>query len=45
MFTSGIKFLGQKEAENALEHIITYGGEIIDYLQSQKLLKDYEYGG
>ena len=40
-YTKGVKFLSQQNAENALEHIITYGGEMIDYLASQKLLVDY----
>lgn len=41
-YSVGAKFLGQKEAENALEHIITYGSELIDYLATQKLLVDYK---
>lgn len=40
-FTKGVKFLSLNNAENALEHIITYGGEMIDYLESQRLLVDY----
>lgn len=39
--TKGIKYLNDSNAEAALEHIITFGGEIIDYLQANKLLKDY----
>jgi hypothetical protein len=38
----GAKFLGEQQAENAVESIITYGSEMIDYLRSQKLLKNYE---
>jgi len=41
-YTVGAKFLTDKSAENALEHIITYGGELIDYLKSQRLLKDFK---
>lgn len=40
-YSVGAKYLGSKQAENALEHIITYGGELIDYLQSQKMLIDF----
>lgn len=40
--SKGVKFLSEKSAENALEHIITTGGEIIDYLQANALLKDYK---
>lgn len=38
----GVKFLSDKNAEHAIENIITYGGELIDYLQSNKLLKDFK---
>lgn len=38
----GIKFLHTTDAENALNHILTYGGEMIDYLQANKLLKDFK---
>lgn len=41
----GIIFLSDKEAERALEHIITFGSEMINYLQAEKLLKDYPYAG
>jgi len=41
-FTIGIKFLSDKNAEQALEHIITFGGEIIQYLEVNKLIKDYK---
>ena len=40
--TVGIKFLSDHNAENALNHILTYGGEMIDYLASQRLIKDYK---
>lgn len=40
--TTGVKFLNEKTTENALEHIITYGGELIDYLQAQRLLINYK---
>ena len=42
--TIGVKFLTEKNAENALEHIITYGGEIIDYLRTQRMLINYKGG-
>jgi hypothetical protein len=40
--TVGLQFLTDTDAENALEHIITHGSEMILYLQSQRLLKDYK---
>lgn len=44
-FGVGIKFLGNKNAEHALENIITFGLEIIQYLEASKLLKDYKING
>lgn len=41
-FTKGIKFLSEKNAEQALEHIITFGGELIQYLEVNKLIIDYQ---
>lgn len=41
-YSIGVKFLDGKTIDNVLEHIISNGGELIDYLQSQKLLKDYK---
>jgi len=38
----GIKFLNEYNAENALNHILTYGSEMIMYLKYNKLLKDYK---
>lgn len=38
----GVVFLTDKDAERALEHIITFGSEMIDYLKSQKLLVNYK---
>lgn len=38
----GVKFLGKQSAENALENIITFGGEMIDYLLSNNLLRDFK---
>lgn len=38
----GIKFLDETNAENALNFIITYGGEMISYLETQKLIKDFK---
>lgn len=43
-YTKGIKYLNRSNAEQAMEHLITHGGELIDYLQAQKLLKNYERG-
>jgi hypothetical protein len=40
--TKGVKFLTSKNAENAVEHIITTGGEILDYLLANRLFKDYK---
>lgn len=42
VFTKGIKFLSDANAEQALEHIITFGGEIIEYLASQRFLINYK---
>lgn len=42
--TVGIKYLDVSNAEAALEHIITFGGEMLDYLQSQRLARDYAAG-
>lgn len=41
-YSVGVKFLGPKQAEKALENIITFGSEVIQYLESQKLLIDYK---
>ena len=40
--TVGIKFLSQQNRDNAIEEIITFGGEILQYLLSNKLFIDYE---
>ena len=37
----GIKFLNNRNAERALENIMTYGGEMLDYLLTNRLFKDY----
>lgn len=37
----GLKFLNEENAEKALNHIITYGGEIIQYLEANRLVKNY----
>ena len=39
--TKGIRFLDERDAREALEHIITHGGEMIQYLESQRLVRDY----
>lgn len=41
-FSRGIKILDDRDAKEALEHLITYGSEMIDYLQSQKQLINYK---
>lgn len=41
-FQVGVKFLTDENAERALEHIITFGGEMIQYLEVNKLLIDYK---
>lgn len=38
----GIKFLNNDNAENALNHIVTYGGEMLQYLLVNKLFKDFK---
>ena len=40
--TVGVKFLNDNNAEHALENIITYGGEMIDYLITNRLIKDFK---
>lgn len=42
--STGLQFLGEAEAETALEHILTFGTEIIDYLKVNKLLINYNKG-
>lgn len=39
--TLGVKYLTDDNAMKALEHVITHGTEFIDYLKTQKLLRDY----
>lgn len=41
-YTVGVKYLSEANAEKALENIITFGSELIQYLESQKLLIDYK---
>lgn len=38
----GIKFLNHKNAENALNHIITFGTEMLNYLLVEKIFTDYQ---
>lgn len=40
----GIKYLDTSNAQAALEHILTFGGEIIQYLEANKLIIDYKGG-
>lgn len=42
MLSKGVKYLTQKNIDQALNHIFTFSGEIIQYLESQKLLIDYK---
>lgn len=42
--TIGVKYLTDKNALNALEHVVTFGGEMILYLQANKLLINYKGG-
>lgn len=42
--TVGIKYLTEDNAMTALEHVVTFGGEIIEYLQSQRMLVNYKHG-
>lgn len=41
-FQVGVKFLDDSNAERALEHILTFGGEMIEYLEANKLFIDYK---
>lgn len=41
-FTVGVKYLSEANAEKALENIVTFGSELIEYLSSQRLLIDYK---
>lgn len=40
--TVGIKFLNQDNRDNALNDIVTFGGEILEYLLYQKLFVNYK---
>lgn len=41
-YSKGIKFLTDKCAERALEHVITFGSEMIEYLASQRFIINYK---
>jgi hypothetical protein len=41
-FSTGVKFLTWKNYEDALNHVITFGGEMIEYLASQQMLYNYK---
>lgn len=41
-YTKGVKYLHQSNAETALEHIMTFGGEMLDYLIVNKLVIDFK---
>lgn len=40
--TIGVKFLSEENRENAINEIVTYGGEILQYLLANKLFIDYK---
>lgn len=40
-FKTGVKYLTDWNAEQALNHIITFGGELIEYLETQRMIKNY----
>lgn len=40
--TIGVKFLTQENRDNAINEIVTYGGEILDYLLANRLFTNYE---
>jgi len=40
--TVGVKYLSDKNREHAIEEIVTFGGEILEYLLANKLFIDYQ---
>lgn len=40
--TIAVKYLSDSNAERALEHVITFGGEMIQYLAANKLIIDFK---
>lgn len=42
--TVGVKYFNQETREAAIEEIITFGGEILEYLLANKLFIDYKDG-
>lgn len=40
--TIGVKYLTQENRDRAIEEIVTFGGEILDYLLANKLFIDYK---
>lgn len=42
--TVGVKYFSQETREAAIEEIITFGGEILEYLLANKLFIDYKDG-
>lgn len=40
-YSIGVKYLGPEDAEKALEFVVTYGADFINYLQAEKKLIDY----
>lgn len=40
--TVGIKYLTQENRDNALEDIVTFGGEILQYLLANKMFRDWK---
>ncbi len=41
-YSVGVKFLNDSHAEKAMENIITFGSEMIEYLKANKLLIDFK---
>lgn len=39
----GVQYLSDADAMKALEHIVTFGGEMISYLESNRLIQDYSF--
>jgi hypothetical protein len=43
--TRGIKFLSQENRDNALNDIVTFGGEMLEYLLANRLFRDWKPEG
>ena len=40
--TVGVKYFSQETRDNTIEEIVTFAGEILDYLLANKLFIDYK---